>query len=56
MLIPLLLFVLVIVLGAVLLNALKPERRVAVVIATALIIAGVVGIVGLFVPALNRLF
>lgn len=55
MLIPLILFLLVIALGAVLLNALKPERVVARAVATALVIAGVIGIVGLFVPAMQRM-
>lgn len=55
MIVPLLLFVLVIALGAVLLNALKPERVVARTVATGLIIAGVIGIVGLLVPGVQRL-
>lgn len=55
MLIPLLLWILVIVLGAVLLNALKPERRVAVVIATGIIIAGVIGVLSLLVSGTQRM-
>jgi hypothetical protein len=55
MIIPLLLWILVIALGGVLLNALKPERRVAVVIATGIIIAGVIGVLSLLVGGTQRL-
>jgi uncharacterized membrane protein YhaH (DUF805 family) len=54
--VPVILFLLVIVVGIFLLNALRPERIAARSVATALVIAGVVGIVFLLVPAAARLF